>query len=162
MATQAVTPEDVDVSMVFYREEGRWSVAALPARGSTTLDNLLDALRRFPGEGGVMGAVAVGDEFFVLVREAGQTSRVMLSDGASTLDWSLAEQAASLAGYDDEDPDEYEPIGDLTLLEDFGVSADDIVTICQDEDLYPDEQLAAIAQRLGCASQWQVALDDAR
>jgi putative tRNA adenosine deaminase-associated protein len=157
-----VTPEDVDVSMVFYREEGRWNVAALPARGSTTMDNLLDALRRFPGEGGVMGAVAVGDEFFVLVRESGQGRRLMLSDGASTLDWSLADEAATLIGFDDDDPEEYEPIGDVDLLEDFGVNPDDIVAICQNEDLYPDEQLGAIAERLGFADQWQAALNDAR
>lgn len=157
-----MTPEDVDVSMVFYREEGRWNVAALPARGSTTLDNLLDALRRFPGEGGVMGAVAVGDEFFVLVRESGQGRRLMLSDGASTLDWSLADEAATLIGFDDDDPEEYEPIGDVDLLEDFGVNPDDIVAICQNEDLYPDEQLGAIAERLGFADQWQAALNDAR
>ncbi len=148
--------------MVFYREEGRWNVAALPARGSTTMDNLLDALRRFPGEGGVMGAVAVGDEFFVLVRESGQGRRLMLSDGASTLDWSLADEAATLIGFDDDDPEEYEPIGDVELLEDFGVNPDDIVAICQNEDLYPDEQLGAIAERLGFADQWQAALNDAR
>ena len=157
-----MTPEDVDVSMVFYREEGRWNVAALPARGSTTMENLLDAVRRFPGEGGVMGAVAVGDEFFVIVRESGQGRRLMVSDGASTLDWSLADEAATLLGFDEDDPEEYEPIGDVGLLADFGVSADDIVAICQDEDLYPDEQLAAIAQRLGFEDQWQSALDDAR
>lgn len=157
-----MTPEDVDVSMVFYREEGRWNVAALPARGSTTMENLLDAVRRFPGEGGVMGAVAVGDEFFVIVRESGQGRRLMVSDGASTLDWSLADEAATLIGFDEDDPEEYEPIGDVGLLADFGVSADDIVAICQDEDLYPDEQLAAIAQRLGFEDQWQSALDDAR
>jgi len=162
MAAQTVTPDDVDVSMVFYRESGRWSVAALPARGSTTMDSLLRALRRFPGEGGVMGGVAVGDEFFLLVRVAGTSTRVMVSDGASTLDWTLADEAARLAGYDEDDPEEYEPVGDITLLEDFGVSADDIVTISQDDDLYPDEQLAAIAQRVGCGDQWQVALDDAR
>lgn len=148
--------------MVFYREEGRWNVAALPARGSTTMENLLDAVRRFPGEGGVMGAVAVGDEFFVIVRESGQGRRLMVSDGASTLDWSLADEAATLIGFDEDDPEEYEPIGDVGLLADFGVSADDIVAICQDEDLYPDEQLAAIAQRLGFEDQWQSALDDAR
>lgn len=148
--------------MVFYREEGRWNVAALPARGSTTMENLLDAVRRFPGEGGVMGAVAVGDEFFVIVRESGQGRRLMVSDGASTLDWSLADEAATLIGFDEDDPEEYEPIGDVGLLADFGVSADDIVAICQDEDLYPDEQLAAIARRLGFGDQWQSALDDAR
>ena len=126
------------------------------------MDNLLDAVRRFPGEGGVMGAVAVADEFFVIVRESGQGRRIMVSDGASTLDWGLADEAAVMIGFDEEDPEEYEPIGDVGLLEDFGVAADDIVAICQDEDLYPDEQLAAIAARLGCADQWRAALEDAR
>lgn len=157
-----MTPDDVDVSMVFYREEGRWNAASLPARGSTTMDNLLDALRRFPGEGGVLGGVAVGDEFFVLVRESGQGRRVMVSDGASTLDWSLADEAATMIGYDEDDPEEYEPIGDVSLLEDFGITAEDVVMICQDEDLYPDEQLAKIADRIGCGDQWRAALDDAR
>jgi putative tRNA adenosine deaminase-associated protein len=86
----------------------------------------------------------------------------MLSDGASTLDWSLADEAATLIGFDDDDPEEYEPIGDVELLEDFGVNPDDIVAICQNEDLYPDEQLGAIAERLGFADQWQAALNDAR
>jgi putative tRNA adenosine deaminase-associated protein len=50
----------------------------------------------------------------------------------------------------------------VDLLEDFGVNPDDIVAICQNEDLYPDEQLGAIAERLGFADQWQAALNDAR
>jgi putative tRNA adenosine deaminase-associated protein len=162
MGTQAVTEDDIDLAMVFYREDGRWTVGALPAKNATSMEALVSALRRFPGEGGVFGAVAVADEFFVLIRETPQGRWLMISDGASTLDWSLAEEAAELIGIEVDDPEEYEPMGDLGLLNDFGIDSESIVEICQDDDAYPDEQLGNIAERLGCGNQWSAALADAR
>lgn len=162
MSTTPVTAEDIDLAMVFYREEGRWTAAALPARSASGLDLLLDALRRFPGEGGVFGAVAVADEFFIVVRETANGRQAALSDGACALDWSLAEELVDLLGIADENPEEYEPVGDLNLFADFNLTSGDFIDICQADDLYPEEQLAAIAERIGCGPAWSQALKDSR
>ncbi len=55
MGTQAVTADDIDVSVVFWREEGLWQVSSIPARSAVSMDSLISALSRFPGEGGVFG-----------------------------------------------------------------------------------------------------------
>jgi putative tRNA adenosine deaminase-associated protein len=54
----------------------------------------------------------------------------------------------------DDDVEELEPAGDVRLLEEFGISGEDIELLCSNEDLYPDEQLSSIAERLGIAAQW--------
>lgn len=154
MGTQVVGAEDVDLSIVFWREEGVWQVSSIPARAAVSMDSLITALSRFPGEGGVFGAVTVGDDFFLLVRESGQGRWILLSDGAAAWDWSLAEEAVDMLGVNDDDVEEFEPCGDTRLLEEFGMSGEEIELLCSDEDLYPDEQLARIAERLGIAAQW--------
>jgi putative tRNA adenosine deaminase-associated protein len=154
MGTQVVNAEDVESFRVFWREEGTWQVSTIPARSAISMEALIGALSRFPGEGGVFGAVAVNDEFFVLVRESGQGRQIVVSDGAAAWDWSLAEEAIDMLGLSEDDVEEFEPAGDVRLLEDFGVNGEDIELLCGNEDLYPDEQLAAIADRLGIAALW--------
>mgnify|MGYP000427283318 CR=1 FL=1 len=154
MGTQVVNAEDVESFRVFWREEGTWQVSTIPARSAISMEALIGALSRFPGEGGVFGAVTVNDEFFVLVRESGQGRQIVVSDGAAAWDWSLAEEAIDMLGLSEDDVEEFEPAGDVRLLEDFGVNGEDIELLCGNEDLYPDEQLAAIADRLGIAALW--------
>jgi len=154
MGTQVVSASDVESSTVFWREEGVWQVSSIPARNAVSMDSLLGSLSRFPGEGGVFAAVTIGDEFFLLVRESGQGRWILLSDGAAAWDWSLAEEAVDMLGLNEDDLEEFEPAGDVRLLEEFGVSAEEIELLCANEDLYPDEQLAAIAERLGIAAMW--------
>ena len=40
------------------------------------------------------------------------------------------------------------------MLEDFGVKGEELELLCSNEDLYPDEQLTSIAERLGISAQW--------
>lgn len=154
MGTQVVSADDIDQSIVFWREEGRWQVSSIPAPNAVSMDALVTALSRFPGEGGVFGAVTIGDDFFLLVRESAQGRWIVLSDGAASWDWSLAEEAVDMLGLGEDDVEEFEPVGDTGLLEEFGISGDDLELICANEDLYPDEQLARIAERLGIATEW--------
>ena len=154
MGTQVVSAEDIDQSIVFWREEGTWQVSSIPAPNAVSMDALLTALSRFPGEGGVFGAVTIGDDFFLLVRESAQGRWILLSDGAASWDWSLAEEAVDMLGLGEDDVDELEPAGDTGLLEEFGISGEEIELICSDEELYPDEQLSRIADRLGISAQW--------
>lgn len=154
MGTQVVSADDIDQSIVFWREEGIWQVSSIPAGNAVSMDALITALSRFPGEGGVFGAVTIGDDFFLLLRESAQGRMILLSDGAASWDWSLAEEAVDMLGLNDDDVEEFEPAGDVRLLEEFGISGEEIELLCANEDLFPDEQISQIADRLGIAAQW--------
>lgn len=141
----------IDFAVAVWHEEGQWMASALPARVATSMDDLISTLRQLPGEGGVFGLVGVVDEYFIVVRQAAGSSRAMISDGAAILDWALAEEAADVIGLDidDDDLEDFEPVGDMSIFADFGLDADELGLLCRDEELYPDQQIKAIAKRLG-------------
>lgn len=160
MGTERVTADVVDFAVAAYREEGRWVVASLPPAIVVTADGLVGALRQLPGEGGVFGIVSVADEFFILVHTVRDGVRLVISDSVALLDWSLAQEAAELAGleWDEDDLEDFEAAGDVALGADFGLPPAELVMICQDEELYPDEQVRAVAKRLGFANELADAL----
>jgi len=160
VSAEQVTADVVDFAVAAYREDGRWVVASLPPGAVVTADGLVGALRQLPGEGGVFGAVGVADEFFVLVHTIRDGVRLVISDAAALLDWSLAQEAAEIAGleWNEDEIEEFEAAGDVGLCADFGLPPAELVMICQDEELYPDEQVRAIAKRLGFAAELADAL----
>lgn len=142
----------VDFALAAYREEGLWEVQALAHDLVGDLDSLSHALRRFPGDGGAVGMVAVDEDFFVLVRVAGANTRVLLSDITAADEWELASSVVEFLGLpepEDEDDEEPAPAGDLDLLGDLGIPAMDMGVLLDDYDLFPDEILSDIARRLG-------------
>ena len=150
----------IDFAVAAWREEGRWSVSALPKRAAESMESLTAALRQLPGEGGVFGLVGVGDEFLLVVRQSGDHSRVLVSDGVAALDWELAEEAAEVAGVpiEDEELEEFVPIGDVGIFSDFGLDATELTLMCEDESQYPDDHVRTIARRLGFEPQLATAL----
>jgi putative tRNA adenosine deaminase-associated protein len=72
--------DGVDFALAAYREEGVWQVQELAHDVLTDVDALSHALRRFPGDGGAVGMIAIDEDFFVIVRVAGSDARVLLSD----------------------------------------------------------------------------------
>lgn len=160
MSTQDVADDDVDFAVAAYREDGRWSVSTLAPQSALDIETLVARLRQFPGEGGVFGIVSVGDEFFLLLHVFGPTVRLMISDAAALLDWSLAEEAADFIEleWDEDDIEEFEAAGDVSLCENFGLDGAELIMICEDEEMYPDEQIRAIAKRLGFASELAAAI----
>jgi putative tRNA adenosine deaminase-associated protein len=142
--------EAVDFALAAYREEGVWTVAELAHDVIEDVDTLSHALRRFPGDGGAVGLVAVDEDFFVIVRVAGPTTRVLLSDITAADEWELASSAVDFLGLPPpEDEDDQVPAGDLDLLGDLGMHAMDMGVLLDDVDLYPDEMLSDVARRLG-------------
>ena len=142
--------EAVDFALAAYREEGVWTVEELADDVIEDVETLSHALRRFPGDGGAVGLVAVDEDFFVIVRVSGPTTRVLLSDITAADEWELAGSAIdflSLPPPEDEDPQV--PAGDLDLLGDLGMHAMDMGVLLDDVDLYPDEMLSDVARRLG-------------
>lgn len=149
-ATSSTASESVDFALAAYREDGRWQVAELTPDRATDVETLAAALRRFPGEGGTLGMVAVEEDFFVLVRVAGHETRVMISDITAATEWEIAADVVEHLGLAPiEDDDDAEPGGDLELLRDLGVGAVDIAEILDDDELYPDEMLSEVARALG-------------
>ncbi|MBS4752962.1 tRNA adenosine deaminase-associated protein [Nocardioides sp. zg-ZUI104] len=142
--------DEVDFALAAYRDEGVWQVAELTPDHAVDVETLAAALRRFPGDGGAVGLVAVDEDFFVLVRVSGPRTRVMLSDVSAATEWELAANVVEHLGLPlvDED-DDAEPAGDLELLADLGVNAMTLAEILDDDELYPDEMLSEVARGLG-------------
>jgi putative tRNA adenosine deaminase-associated protein len=142
--------EGIDFAVAAYREEGRWQVDELAHDVLADVPTLSTALRRFPGDGGAIGMVAVDEDFFVIVRVAGPQTRILLSDITAAEEWELARSAVDELGLPEpEDDDEQAPAGDLDLLGDLGMAAMDMGVLLDDVDLYPDEMLSDVARRLG-------------
>ncbi len=160
MTAEEVSADNVDFAIAAYREEGRWTVISLPARAVITADGFVGSLRQLPGEGGVFGVVCISDEFFILAHTVRDGVRLMISDAIALLDWSIAREAAEIIGleWDEADVEEYEAAGDVSLCTDFGLDGAELVMICQDEEMYPDEQVRAIAKRLGFSKELADAL----
>ena len=142
--------DGVDFALAAYRDEGVWTVKELAHDVIEDVDRLSHALRRFPGDGGAVGLVAMDEDFFVIVRVAGQSTRVLLSDITAADEWELASSAVTFLGLPPpEDEDDQVPAGDLNLLGDLGMHAMDMGVLLDDFDLYPDEMLSDVARRLG-------------
>ncbi|MDZ5619732.1 tRNA adenosine deaminase-associated protein [Nocardioides bizhenqiangii] len=140
----------VDFALAAYREEGVWQVAELTHDHVDDIEKLASALRRFPGDHGAVGLVAIDEDFFVVVRVTGQQTRVLLSDVTAASEWELAASAVEFLQLPmPEDEDDPEAAGDLDLLGDLGVPAMDMAALLDDEDAYPDEMLSDVARRLG-------------
>ncbi len=151
--------EGIDFALVAYREEGVWQVEQVPTDNIADIESLAAELRRWPGDGGCLGMVSVDEDFFVLVKVAGASTKVLLSDVTAATDWPIARSALEFLEMplpdDEEDP---EPAGDLGILSDLGMSAMDMGALLDDLDLYPDEMLGDIASRVGFGPQFDEAV----
>ncbi len=145
-------------AVVVVRDEGRWEVGRLPDRLVDDLDGVVAALRQQPGSGNAIALIDVEDEFFVVVRLAGEQVRVLLSDVTAADEWDLAQQALEHLGIDvpDDDHDELDdvsPAGDVSIFTDLGVDELELSALLSDVDAYADEILFAVAGRLGFADE---------
>ncbi len=152
----------IDIALAAWSEGGRWSLAPLPPRATESMDVLVGTLRQLVADRGAVGVLLAVEDFFLAVRVMPEGSvRLLLSDVAAALDWPIAEAAAEMIGADipDDELDEIEPVGDVGLLSDMGVPITEMEIILDDPDLYPDEQVATIAARLGFGDQFAEVLD---
>jgi putative tRNA adenosine deaminase-associated protein len=150
---------ELDFAVAAYREEGDWQVTPL-SLPDPDLASLVSALRRYPSESGVIGLVSVADDFFLLVRVIGVRARLLMSDVTAATQWPLAREVIDELHLPVPDEDDEEvPAGDLSIVADLGMSAMDLGALCDDIDLYPDEMLGEIADKLGFGPQFREAID---
>ncbi len=141
--------DDVDFAVAAYHDDGEWQLVALHPSVAEDFDNLSDALGRFPSDVGVLGLVSMDDDFFVILRRTGTQVRALLSDVTAATDWPLASGVTDLHDVPDPDDDDPRPAGDLDIVSDLGMAAMELSLLCDDGDLYPDEILGDVAERLG-------------
>src|SRR5690606_38324685 len=99
------------------------------------LEELIRQLRRLPGDAGAVGFVSLAGEVFVIVRVRGAKVELLLSDGSMSGEWPLARDVADHLNLPDlPDEDEIDPLGDLTILEDSGISEFAMSQYCDDDD----------------------------
>lgn len=164
MASPPYLAED-DYAIVVYREDGAWEVGVLPERLVGDLDGLLAALRQQPGDGGSIGFVNVGDDFFVALRVCGDDVRMLLSDVTASVAWDLARQVVDRLEIsppaEEHEVEEVWPAGDLGIFGDLGIDEMELGAILSDVDAYAEEMLLRIAERLGFAEAFERAVDGA-
>lgn len=121
---------------------------------------MIRQLGRIPGDHGAFGFVSIAGDFFVLVHVRGQDVKVLLSDVTAATDWPLARDVADYLGEDipDEDDDDSAPVGDLDMLEIFGVDSFELEAIASDYDMDSDEQVSAVAAKLKVEREFEAAV----
>jgi putative tRNA adenosine deaminase-associated protein len=146
------------------REEGRWRCVRLAPDSLVDLDSAITELRGLRSTGAVVGLLDVDDEFFVLLRPIPGGVALLLSDAAAALDYDIAADVLDLLRVElppDEDAldDDPWPEGDLAILADLGLPAEEMSVLAGEVELYPDEQLTAIGRRCGFADELSDLLD---
>src|SRR5271170_3943856 len=152
----AVTMSDVgetDFAVIVYREEDQWEADALPAALTADLDGLVHALRQQPSMGGTIGFAGVGEDV-----------SLFLSDLTAAVDHPLARQvleALDIPVPSDNELDQVLPAGDLSIFADLGLEEMELGAVAADLDLYPEDAVAGIADRLRFGEAVEQALDRA-
>jgi putative tRNA adenosine deaminase-associated protein len=155
---------ETDFAVIVYREEDRWEADALPVTAAADLDGLLQALSRQPSIGGTIGFAGVGDDFFVAVRVIGEEVSLFLSDLTAAVEYPLARQvldALDIPVPADDELDQVLPAGDMSIFADLGLEEMELGALSADLDLYPEDAVAAIAERLRFGDAVERALDNA-
>lgn len=159
--------DDVEgFAVAVVREEGKWRCSPL---SNAALGDLVAAeteLKALRSSGAVFGLLDVDDEFFVVVRPAPSGTRLLVSDATAAIEYDIAADVLEALNIEvpDIDPDDLDDVepweeGDLGVLADLGLPEPVLSVILAETDLYPDEQLGMIAQRLGFADEFAAVLD---
>jgi len=155
--------DEIDFVLAAYREDGQPYVQSLGKDLANDLDELIIQLRRLPGDAGALGFVSLVEEVFVITRVRGQHVQVLLSDAAAAADWPIARDVVDYLGEEpiDEDEEEGEPIGDLGIVADLGLSDFDMSAIIDNLELGSVEMLTQIADKIKLNPQFRKAVEAA-
>ena len=148
----------VDFGCIAWHEDGIWD--ATPLASTRDIGLIIDALKNQQTNGGALALIAIEDEFVIIARSLGESIQIMISDITYAIDYEVAADLVEVLDLEfPEEDDESQPGGDLDLLHDLGVSDMELLTILDDTELYPDEQLEAIANRLGFGEQFNQVIE---
>jgi putative tRNA adenosine deaminase-associated protein len=152
--------ESMEFALLAWRDDGQWRASQLSDDATTDIGVALDALRAQQVDGGAIAMLAVDDQFFILIRQIGSRMQMVLSDVMSALDYEIAAEVLELLDLElPEEDDADEPAGDLNIFNDLGLDAMELQFICDDDEMFPDEQLEVIARRVGFGDQFVDLID---
>ncbi|GII97111.1 tRNA adenosine deaminase-associated protein [Sinosporangium siamense] len=147
-------------SAAFVRTAEGWAGAEVDLSEVEIADDLGDAVQEHLGLDGdelAILCVEAEDEWFAIVRYDGdEEPRAFLSDAQAGRGDALAELFTELAGAalnNDGVDVGVHPVGDLDLLTDLGLSADELLELSMEEGVLPADTLSVIAERLAFADQ---------
>ncbi|MER5620795.1 tRNA adenosine deaminase-associated protein [Streptosporangium amethystogenes] len=153
-------PRNSVFSAAFVRTPDGWKGAEVDLSEAEIVDDLGDAVQEHLGLNGdelALLCVEVEDEWFAIVRYQGDLEpRTFLSDAHAGLSDGLGELFTELAGVavDKDTPDlGVRPAGDFELLDDLGLSSDELVELSMEEGALPGDTLSVIAERLAFADE---------
>ena len=142
-----------DLGVIAWHEDGVWSVAQLTH--TRDLGAIMDQLNAQATNGGAVALLAVDEDFFIVARKLGSQMQMMISDVTYALESDLAADLIEMLDLPfPEEDDEAQPGGDIDLLSDLGMGAMELEALCDDLELFPDEQIDAIASRIGFGEQF--------
>jgi putative tRNA adenosine deaminase-associated protein len=144
---------DVDFAVAAWHEGGTWKLELL--RDPYNLGSIISELRSNQTNGGALALIAIDEEFFILVRVLGSHISLFISDVTCALDYEVASDFLEIADLPTpEDDDEPLPGGHMDIITDLGMGHMELEALCDDSELFPDEQLEAIAKRLGFSEEF--------
>ena len=148
----------VDFGCIAWHEDGRWNAATLSS--TRDIGSVIDSLKAQQTNGGAIALIAIDEEFFMLIRVLGSHITMFLSDVTCALDYAVASDFLEINDIDmpEEDEDPF-PVGYLDIFADLGMNHMEMAALCDDAELFPDEQLEAIAGRLGFGDQFAQLLE---
>ena len=155
---------ETDFAVIIYREEDQWDADALPTAVTSDLDAFVRALRQQPSIGGTIGFAGVGDDFFLAVRIFGEDVSLFLSDLTAAVDYPLARQVLEFLDIpvpSDDELDQVLSAGDMSIFTDLGLDEMELGAVAADLDLYPEDAVAGMAERLRFGEAVEQALDRA-
>ena len=147
-----------DFGVIAWHEDGRWELSELS--DCRDLTRIIDQLKSQRTNGGAVALIAIDEEFFIAARSLGTHLQMMISDVTYAADYDIAADLLDVLDLPfPEEDDEPQPGGDIDLFKDLGMNEMEIEAISHDVDLFPDEQIDAIATRLGFGEELAEYLD---
>jgi putative tRNA adenosine deaminase-associated protein len=145
------------------RTQSGWSGSEVDLGEVEDLEALAELARELADDedGTTLVLLEEDDEYVALVRVDGgpgslDEPRVFLSDRravqASAVAAMLWEEPPPSQGEDEDEGTRpvAEPVGDAGLLTDLGTSAEELLDLCAEEGLLPDDILTTLCERAGC------------
>jgi putative tRNA adenosine deaminase-associated protein len=147
-----------DFGVIAWREEGVWRASRLA--NTRDLGSIMDQLKAQQGDGGSVALIAIDEEFFLIARSIGRTMQMMLSDVTYAVEYEIAADLIDALDLPfPEDDDDPQAGGDVDLLTDFGISVMELEVMSDDLEMYPEEQITALAHRMGFGEQFDQLYD---
>lgn len=144
---------DVDFAVAAWHEADTWKLEILS--DPYNLGAIISELKSHQTNGGALALIAIDEEFFILIRVLGKHISLFISDVTCALDYEVANEFLEISDLPapefDDDP---LPGGHMDIIADLGMGHMELEALCDDTELFPDEQLEAIAKRLGFSEQF--------